>query len=647
MSKPLKYGLIGAGVVLLLVLLAPFLIPANAYRTRIEQAAFERTGRELKIHGALHVTLIPTLGVRADDVTLANVPGGVAPHMATMDDVEVGVRLWPLLGGRIEVSEIVLDKPVIALERDKSGHGNWIFRDSTPKHAKGEGFSTRFSGIRINGGKVSYRNADGKVRGFDRVDMTIGLTAVDKPVTLDGEISYRGKHVALEAWIANLAPLAPGKSRLVDVSLTSDLLQASFKGDVSFNGDLAGAVKLDTTNMRGVAEWLGENLPQDSGFKTLSLEGRIETTGSVIALPEESLRLDAMTITGHMSADLSGKRPRIGGDVVVDRLDLNRYLEAPTKPRQTSRKPANDNANAGWSTDPIDLSVLHLFDANLTIDTGVLRIRGLHINKTRLLTTLTDGLLNVNLDPMQLYGGTGKASLIVDVRGPIPQFQNTLAFDNVSIRALLTDSMNAQRITGRAKLALSVTSQGNSADVIMRSLAGRGSVLIANGQILGVDLGGVARLIRTALTGTEVNPNAATPFNAMGANFVIAKGVLATKDFHLDGKEFKATGTGTVDLGNRTVDFFVKPRAVLLPVGGFTVGFPFRAHGPWRNIVYTADVVGTVTGLVSDVFQNALAVPGALGNFLTGGQAQQKPQTSQKKTAPKKKPGFFDKLFGH
>src|SRR5689334_7270085 len=105
MSKTLKYGLIGAGVALLLLIVAPFLIPVDAYRARIEQAALEKTGRTLKINGPLQITLFPSPGVSAHDVTLANVPGGHARYMATTADLDVAVRFWPLLRGRIEVSE--------------------------------------------------------------------------------------------------------------------------------------------------------------------------------------------------------------------------------------------------------------------------------------------------------------------------------------------------------------------------------------------------------------------------------------------------------------------------------------------------------------------------------------------------------------
>jgi AsmA protein len=636
MSNPVRYGLIGAGALLLLLLIAPFLIPAGAYRAQIEKAAFEQTGRVLKIEGGLRVTLFPSLGVTAQKVSLANVPGGHAKAFVSADDLHVAVRVWPLLSGRVEVSEIELERPVVNLERDRNGQGNWTFKSPASNDKSVGGFSTRFSGIHLSNGRVSYRNVDGKVRTFERADLTIGLTSPDRPVTLDGDFVYRKRHVALEARIDSLTPLGQGPARATDVSLTSDLLQASFKGDVAGEGGFEGAIKFDTTNMRGLAEWLGEILPKDAGFKTLSLEGRIEAHGSVVTFPETSLRLDTMTVTGRMGIDLGGKRPVITGDVVVDRLDLNRYIETGAP---SGGKPASGN---GWSNEPIELSILHLFDASLTIDTGVLRLKGLHIGKTHLTASLTDGLLDVVLDPMALYGGGGKARLVVDARAAKPVFRNELRFDKVAMLPLLNDSINVQRINGRGTLVLAVSSQGSSASEVIRNLTGKGSLRIADGRIMGVDLGAVARLIRTALTLEATKAEAATPFTEMGGSFVIAKGVLATKDFRMDGKVLRATGAGTVDLGNRTIDFLVQPKAVLLPIGtGLGVGFPFRAHGPWQSVTYSADVAGAVTGLVSDVFKSAMSVPGAIGGLFTGPD-KQKPQPKKKK----KSGGLFDGLFG-
>jgi len=445
--------------------------------------------------------------------------------------------------------------------------------------------------------------------------------------------------VALEARLASLTPMKAGAARGVEVSLTSDLLQASFKGDVSAEGDMSGALKLDTTNIPGLAEWLGENLPRHAAMKTVSLETRIETRGYIVSLPDESLRLDAMTITGQLAIDLNAVRPNVTGDVVVDRIDLNRYLDG--------GNPGGRAGDAGWSTAPIDLSLLHLLDARLAIDAGALRVRGLHLGKSHIKAALNNGVLDVTLDPMSLYGGTGRAHLVVDTQPAVPKFRNELVFSNVSMLALLHDAIDVQRIAGRGTVALSVVSEGTSANAIVRNLSGKGSLTVANGEITGVDLGAVARLVRTALTREATGSQAATPFEKLTASFVIAHGILATKDLRVEGKVLRATATGTIDLGNRTLDFLVKPKAVLLPIGtGLGIGFPFHAHGTWHSIVYTADVTGAVTGLVTDVFNGALSVPGAVGSLFTGSD-KQKPQNDNKSSKKKKTPGVFDGLFGH
>ena len=47
----------------------------------------------------------------------------------------------------------------------------------------------------------------------------------------------------------------------------------------------------------------------------------------------------------------------------------------------------------------------------------------------------------------------------------------------------------------------------------------------------------------------------------MGASFTLANGVLDKQDFHLAGPVLQATGSGQVDIGNRTIDFRIEPKA--------------------------------------------------------------------------------------
>src|SRR5688500_4835847 len=93
---------ISIGVAAGLVCLAavPFLIPLGAYRGQIETMASRAAGREVTIAGPLSLTFRPEFGVSARNVTVANVAGGRAPHLLTLDALVVGAKFWPLVMGR-------------------------------------------------------------------------------------------------------------------------------------------------------------------------------------------------------------------------------------------------------------------------------------------------------------------------------------------------------------------------------------------------------------------------------------------------------------------------------------------------------------------------------------------------------------------
>ena len=89
-----------AGVlVLLAAIVAVYLVVTfdpNAYKSRIEERFAEATGRQLTLAGRIDLTLFPTLGLRLEDVRVANAEGfGDAPF-AQLRVVDVAVAALPL-----------------------------------------------------------------------------------------------------------------------------------------------------------------------------------------------------------------------------------------------------------------------------------------------------------------------------------------------------------------------------------------------------------------------------------------------------------------------------------------------------------------------------------------------------------------------
>ena len=130
--------LIGVGALIALAVALVFLIPVDTYRGPIEQAGEAATGRALHLRGPLGFTLYPEIGISVSDVTFANAPGARDAEMASVGRMIVGVRLLPLLSRRVEVTRVVLEKPVIHIEVAKDGTGNWVFAPAKAAPAPAE-----------------------------------------------------------------------------------------------------------------------------------------------------------------------------------------------------------------------------------------------------------------------------------------------------------------------------------------------------------------------------------------------------------------------------------------------------------------------------------------------------------------------------
>lgn len=645
-------------VLVALIVLLPFVVPVDAYKSKIEDEATAATGRQLKIEGPLHLSVFPQLGLTAEKVTLANAPGGQAPYLASMDRLEVGVRLLPLLGGRLEVSAVTLDRPAIHLEAARDGSGNWVLGKTATGSGSAEGGGAgmsaeraSFQGVFIKDGTLTYRDAaSGRTRRLEHVNLSVGITRFDAPLTIDGSLVAEGEKISLDGRIDSLRALMKGTPTPVDLSLTSPLVQASFKGALARDGG-QGLLKLDTQSLRKLAAWAGNPLGPGGGLGRLSLEGQLSAQGKVDRFSAIKLVLDKMTMKGALTLDRTGPVPLLTGQLAIDRLNLNAYLAGGA---QGANAPANPPPaeTQGWSRRPIDLSILKTVNARLTLETGSLSLRKLSLGKTRLALTLNGGALTANLDPVTLYGGSGKAVLRVRTAGGMPEIANTLKFDNLAARPFLTDALGVSRIEGTGSVALDVTARGRSPNAIMHALDGKGAITFVNGKLRGVDLAAVARTIQTALTGAATASNASTDFTEMGGTFTVKRGVMTSKDFHLLSPFVRLTGAGNIDLGEQTIDFVVEPKAVgsIKGQGGKQnlagLGVPFRIHGAWTNLHYTPDLSGVATDILQSVSKGGISSKSVLEG-LFGGGSKDKPQNSDTNTNPqKKKKSPLDALKG-
>jgi uncharacterized protein involved in outer membrane biogenesis len=121
------------GLVALLAVVGVVLLQAGSLNGLIEDAIAARAGHPARLEEA------PSLGFENGVLTLslgplsiAN-PGWAQEHddFARIEKVQASLRLLPLLRGRVELPEVVIDRPEVHLARAQDGKVNWPEGDET------------------------------------------------------------------------------------------------------------------------------------------------------------------------------------------------------------------------------------------------------------------------------------------------------------------------------------------------------------------------------------------------------------------------------------------------------------------------------------------------------------------------------------
>jgi len=124
MGRTLKILAIVVGLLIVIVLIAPFLIPVNQFRPTIESKASTALGRKVQV-GNLSLSLFSgSLG--ADNLSIADDPKFSSSPFLTAKSVNVGVEIMPLiLSKTLNVKDIVIDSPQVTLIRNAAGQWNY------------------------------------------------------------------------------------------------------------------------------------------------------------------------------------------------------------------------------------------------------------------------------------------------------------------------------------------------------------------------------------------------------------------------------------------------------------------------------------------------------------------------------------------
>src|SRR5579864_9118041 len=124
MRGKLRTVLIIVGVLIVLVLVVPFLIPVNQFRPTIEEKTSAALGRKVEV-GNLSFSLLRG-SLSAQNLSIGDDPKFESSPFLTAKSLSVGVEIMPLIFSKtINVTGIAIVEPQMTLLKNPAGEWNY------------------------------------------------------------------------------------------------------------------------------------------------------------------------------------------------------------------------------------------------------------------------------------------------------------------------------------------------------------------------------------------------------------------------------------------------------------------------------------------------------------------------------------------
>ena len=581
----------GIGALLLIVVImlgALFLLPGERIARIASDQLSRMTGREVSITGDVGVTLWPVLGVTAGGLEVGNADWTDKGAMLTAANAAIGVDAGALLRGERRITNIAAQSPVIRLEQRRDGRASWQFTDSSSGariETQSEPTASRrplsIQKLTVTDATLIYDAEGADVLRYEGVDLALDWPERGGAADITASMAPAGEAVRLAARIEDFANFLEGGVQPLRADVATRGGEVSFDGRGSLNGALAGDLRVDSPDTaRFLASFGagGVTLPRGLGQSVDLRSGLTLTADRRLALRNIAVDLGGNSLTGQADLALNGT-PRITANLRAGALDLS-ALSDETAETGGSGSPTTAGLE-GWSRQEINADWLAAFDGDIALSAESIDLGQLALGPTRAVLHNDRARMVFDLQDMSAYGGKVAGEFVVNNRSGL-SVGGKLTAQGVQMRDLLEDTAGVTRFTGDGTAEVSFLGSGQSVDAIMRSLSGNGTLSMGRGTIAGIDL--------DALLGSVDAEGGSTVFDSVEATFDIAGGVLRNDDLLMLLPNFNATGAGQVNLGARTLDYTVTPKALRVNAARGGLAVPVRITGPWADPEIKADL---------------------------------------------------------
>ena len=584
----------GGLVVLLIIAIAIAVrtIDVNDFIAPMQKRVKEATGRDLIIRGGIDFKLSLEPELVIDDVSLSNADWGKSAQLLTAKRVEAQVKLLPLLQRHFEIVRFKLVDPVISLETDASGKGNWDFA----------------AGGAANG---AASVPTGSVNAF-----AIGDLAVDHGTASfrDGESGKTTNIVIDELSLHSRNAVSP--------------VSARFRGSI---GNLAVAMEGDLGPLQALAQrrWpYPVSLKGEVNGQATSIATKMQVEGKTVHLDELQIGTGNSSVDGQLALTPGAPRSHVTFKLAAATFA---WVDLPFAPKSaTAAKSAAAHEKFVFTEQPFDFAPLQAYDADGDISIGSLLLpEKRRIDNVRLQFTVRNGKLDAPLIQASALGGTVRGRLSVDaaqVHAPaLTLHLEAKALDAATLLELLAVKREVRG--GQTDVTLDVAAHGESPRQWAHGVNGVASVVVGPATLLHTKLDLDSPLNRLA---DAVNPyhrvDPSTELECAVGRLPLNDGIAhIDRSIALETRKFGASVSGTLNFQDETLDLAIRPQLRHgLPIDVSQIASLVRFQGPFRSPAVRIDAAGSAVAAAkigAAIYSGGLSIVGESLLSATAGAA--------------------------
>ena len=581
--KRLAYALVAAVAAGAAMLgLANYLVSAQGVRAQVLDELRAVTGLEPVLRGPITVSLFPSGRVSFDDVVLG---GGDKPPLSA-ERLTARLRFFPLLVGKVEIADVSLERPTIAVDIEPNGGSNWsalidtLARSQKPNAQR----LPAFSEMRIADGTVVLHDPAHKLSETIRnVELSLAWPSISRSFGATGRFTWHDQPIDASLTLADFAAALAGNRTGVKLRLAGAPMKGAFEGAISLKPTLKidGTVAADSKSLRDALVWLGQNPLPGGGFAHFALKAQANVMGGTVALTGVNIELDGNTAEGVLTFATDGRKT-LQGTLASDALDLSPYIST------VKLLTANQHE---WSTGPITLEGLNGMDVDVRLSAAKVTVADAKIGRTAIGGNLRGGHLVVTIGEAQAYGGVIKGSMtLANVDGGV-DVKSQLLFSDVDLESALGQLFGLHRIEGKGNISVTADGSGDTVLAVTRTLTGSANLMGENGALVGLNVEQLLhRLERRPLAGNGEFRSGRTPYSKINIALKIAQGMAKVEEMTIVGPTVKVTLTGSASIPARELD--LTGTAALIAAsrpGTQPFELPFIVQGSWDDPIMLPD----------------------------------------------------------